>query len=63
MASVTIVYTEEDLRRLVYQDMENKLGPAALVNENMVKIEVKSKQNFKAEWEPAEFRAVYTDKI
>lgn len=63
MASVAIVYTEEELRRLVYQDMENKLGDDVVLDEKKVKIEVKSKQNFKAEWEDAAFRTTYADKI
>lgn len=47
---------EKQLKSLVYDYLLDKLGNVSLRPED-VKIEVKSKQNWKAEWEEALFRA------
>ena len=53
-----IEISEADLKKLVLQDIQEKLGSVAL-DPDKVKIETKSKQNYRAEWEIAAFRAVY----
>lgn len=55
---VRIEIDEKALRALVVDYMSQQLGDLAPRPEQ-VKIEVKSKQNFKSEWEEAQFRAVY----
>lgn len=54
--NVEINLTETDLRALVLDHIQSKLGDIKLEPSD-VKIEVKSKQNYKAEWEPAHYRA------
>ena len=51
-----IELTEQDLRKLVLQRVEELLE--ADIDPQDVKIEVKSKQNYRSEWEAAAFRAV-----
>lgn len=53
--TINIQLTERDLIRLVLADLSNKTGFDLTAND--IKIEVKSKQNYKSEWETAEFRA------
>ena len=48
--------TEKDLTRLVRDEIERRLGEVMFKDTDII-IEVKSKQNFKSEWEPAAFRA------
>lgn len=55
---IRIEITEEELKKLVIQQIEETLGSIA-INENNVHIQVKSKQNYKSEWESASFRAIY----
>jgi hypothetical protein len=47
---------ESTLRKLVLQHMREKLGAVSLDEKDVV-IEVKSKQNYRSEWELAAFRA------
>ncbi len=54
---IRIELTEDDLRALVRQQIERRLGDLAFMEER-IRIEVKSKQNFKSEWETSAFRAV-----
>ncbi len=54
-----IELTEAELRELVCEHLRAKLGSIEL-DERDVRIEVKSKQNWKSEWEEAAFRAVVT---
>lgn len=51
-----IEITEKELRDMIYNYLSEKLGSIPFKNDD-VKIEVKSKQNYKSEWEQAEFRA------
>jgi hypothetical protein len=50
---------KEDLNRLVIDELRRKLGDIKL-DHTCVKIETRSVQNYKSEWECADFRAVYT---
>jgi hypothetical protein len=55
-AKVNIEISEETLRILIVEYIQDKLGTIEC-RPNDVTIEVKSKHNYKAEWEPAHFRA------
>lgn len=59
---VSVTLTEEDLQRLVYQELQERLG-SIIFSSNEVVIEVKSKQNYKSEWEPAAFRATVVKEV
>ena len=52
-----IELSESDLQRLVNDEIQRKLGSIDF-DFAKVRIEVKSKQNYKAEWEIAAYRAV-----
>lgn len=54
---IRIELSEHDLKLLVQRHIEDQTGKPLKTND--LKIEVKSKQNFKSEWEEATFRAVY----
>ena len=54
---VKIELTTEDLKELVLNHLIDVLPADA--DPKAVRIEVKSKQNYKSEWESGEFRAVY----
>ena len=54
---IRIEITEQELRVLIVEHLTAALGFAPA--EKDVKIEVKSKANYKSEWEPASFRAVF----
>lgn len=54
---VHLELNEQDLRSLVLVDIASKLGRIDVLAKD-VRIEVKSKQNYKSEWEEAAFRAV-----
>jgi len=53
---ISISIDELELRKLVHSHLQEKLGDVAL-SPNDIEIEVKSKQNYKSEWEVAAFRA------
>jgi len=55
---ITIEMNEVALRDLVVNKLKSMLGTVEL-DEKKLRIEVKSKQNYKSEWEEAAFRAVY----
>lgn len=62
MSELKIVVDEKKLRELVYEYFDKIIDPSYghdNINESDIKIEVKSKQNWKSEWEVAEFRAIY----
>ena len=56
MATIKIEYTETDLKNLVLKDLQAKF-PSQKITLNQVKIETKSKQNYRSEWESADFKA------
>ncbi len=53
---IEITLTEVDLRKLVVHEIQRRMGDVPL-DRNEVKVEVKSSQNYKSEWETAHFRA------
>jgi len=53
---VDIELNEHDIRELVIKHLRERLGDVDFLVAD-VRIEVKSKQNYKAEWEEASFRA------
>ena len=55
---ISITISENDLKSLVINHLQNTLGDLPL-DRDRLRIEVKSKQNYKSEWEVANFRAVY----
>lgn len=54
---IQVVLSESDVRRLIKDEVERLTGQSVAVAE--IKIEVKSKHNFRSEWETANFRAEY----
>lgn len=54
---INIELTEKDLRELVKQKIESLINTS--VDTNMIHIQVKSKQNYKSEWEETAFKATY----
>lgn len=56
--SIKIEIDEKKLRGLVLDYLRAKLGDVSL-NSDRVVILVKSKQNYKSEWEEAAFKATY----
>ena len=55
---IKIELTEEDLKKMVMEKLEDSLGSLPF-NPKAVQILVKTKQNYKAEWELGSFKAVY----
>lgn len=53
--NIKIEIDEITLRKLIKQYLEENIG--AEIDEKDITIEVKSKQNYKSEWELAHFRA------
>lgn len=60
---IRIELTEKDLRELVHTELRKKLGDDANVTPESIEIQVKSKQNYRSEWETAYFRAVYDGSV
>lgn len=52
-----ITYNKEDLKRLIIDDIHVRTGQS--IDTINVSIETKSSQNYKSEWEQADFRGVY----
>ena len=57
---IRIEIDEAALKRIIMKELRDSLGDVRL-DEKKVQIEVKSKQNYKSEWDPAAFRAIYED--
>lgn len=57
--NIEVTISGEDLKKLISERLKEKFGDH--FDSNRVTIEVKSKQNYKSEWESAEFRATYKD--
>jgi len=55
--TIKVELTTEDLKRLVAEDIQKRVNME--VNPKDIRIETKSTQNYKAEWESAAFRAVF----
>ncbi len=55
---IRVELSERDLRGLVWDHLRSMLGDDVVFDVSDVKIQVKSKQNYKSEWEEASFRAV-----
>ena len=55
---IRVELSEKDLQELVWDHLRSMLGDDVVFSASDVKIEVKSKQNYKSEWELANFRAV-----
>ena len=56
--TINIELSECTLKNLIVKYLEEKLGSTD-VNVSNIKIMVKSKQNYRAEWEVAAFRATF----
>lgn len=54
---IDIKISEHDLKELVANHIQDKTGME--FDPIKIKIEVKSKQNYKSEWEEASYRATY----
>lgn len=57
---INIEIDEFQLKRLILDHLTRQLGDIP-VTMDRIRIEVKSKQNYKAEWEQASFRATYNN--
>lgn len=55
---IKLVMSEAELKKLIIAHFAEKLGDLDFKGDNL-KIEVKSTQNYKSEWETAQFRATY----
>lgn len=56
---IEIKVSEAKIRQLITDWLEQSLGPEFLADPKHLVIEVKSRQNYRSEWEAADFRAVY----
>jgi hypothetical protein len=59
---IDIEIDEKRLRELVVEEIQSRLGDIPLETKD-VRIIVKTKQNYKAEWEVGEFKATYSRTI
>jgi hypothetical protein len=55
---IKIEISELEMKQLVVLELYRRLGNVE-IDEKLLRIEVKSKQNYKSEWEIAAFRATY----
>jgi hypothetical protein len=55
-------YLDSDIKKLILNDLRSKFETAE-ISENDVLIQVKSRQNYKSEWEIAAFRATIEKNI
>ena len=56
--NIVIEIDEKELRKIIQEKLIEMLPNTHIATED-VKIEVKSKQNYKSEWEQAAFKATY----
>jgi hypothetical protein len=54
---IRVELNEKELRELIINYLEENIGTT--FDERKINIEVKSSQNYKSEWEQADFRAIY----
>lgn len=59
---IHIQIDEAELRKILLRHIEGILGDVS-IEEKDIQIQVKSKQNYKSEWESASFRAVVNKPI
>jgi hypothetical protein len=59
---VKITVAKEDLKRLVIDYIAQKISEGIL-DPKLVKIETKSTQNYRSEWEDADFRATFDGEL
>jgi hypothetical protein len=52
-----IEYTDQDIKDLILKDLANKFDGE--IDPKLLDIKVKSKQNYRSEWESAAFKAAY----
>lgn len=58
---INIKINSVEMKKLIYDHLKGVLGETFSDQQiNNVKIEVKSKQNYRSEWEEADFRVTYT---
>lgn len=55
---IKIEIDQDELKTLIYEKIQDSLGSIRL-DPTKVIIQVKSTQNWKSEWESAEFKAIY----
>ena len=55
--NVTFTIDKEELKNLIVRHLANKTGIS--IDPKYLSIQVKSKQNYKSEWEDADFKAIY----
>lgn len=55
--NIRVEITNEDLKSLIKEHLSELFNTP--IDESKLKIQVKSKQNYKSEWENADFRAIY----
>ena len=56
-----IEITSQQLKQLILKELNERLN--VIVDMSAVQIQVKSKKNYRAEWEDAEFRARYEGEV
>ena len=56
--NITIELTRKDMEKLIAAEIQRRMGDVE-IDASKVDIKVKSKQNYKAEWESADFKATY----
>jgi hypothetical protein len=54
---IKVEITENDMKKIIKEELEHKLN--ICIDMNKVSIFVKSKQNYKSEWETSDFKAIY----
>ena len=57
--TIKIEITEDDLKKLVIEHVEDKINHT--MDKSKMKILVKSKQNYKSEWEVASYKLEYEE--
>lgn len=57
---MTIHLTEDDIKQACIALIEKKLEVSLSASQSSLLIEVKSKQNYKSEWERAAFKGTFT---
>ena len=58
MSELTITITKDTLKKLVISHISSEYGINQEIDKSDIQFLVKSTQNYKAEWEPADFKAI-----